>query len=403
MALKNRIVAFVAGVLLGPAIVWAGLETGTYISDLVATNPLGSDLASTLDDHIRLVKSTTKATFPNLNGAVSATDEELSLLAGKTGTVWTSANDGTGSGLDADTVDGAAPITVANPTGTIGLTAVNGSAATAMRSDGAPALSQAIEPTWSAEHVFSTSSSGTTYGIEFASGTPGFLVSETDGSANNKYWNFFAAAEQLNFRILNDAGNADTAWLTVDRTGTTVDTVAFPADNSSKSMIIGTTGTSGANTLIRTAGNRRTLDVIGVTSAQYVLGVHGEAANHANLVVFETDASSVRGSISYNSGGGVIAYNTTSDARLKKNFRPAPSARSVIECVAVESYDWKENGNHVVHGLVAQRLNKCAPYAVTQGDVWQIDPSKLVPALIKYVQEQDDRIGKLEAQLKRMH
>ena len=66
MALKNRIVAFVAGVLVGPAIVWAGLETGTYISDLVATNPLSSDLASTADDHIRLLKSTIKTTFPKL-------------------------------------------------------------------------------------------------------------------------------------------------------------------------------------------------------------------------------------------------------------------------------------------------------------------------------------------------
>lgn len=43
----------------------------------------------------------------------------------------------------------------ANPTAQIGLTAVNGSAATAMRSDAAPALSQAITPTWSGLHTFS--------------------------------------------------------------------------------------------------------------------------------------------------------------------------------------------------------------------------------------------------------
>jgi len=40
----------------------------------------------------------------------------------------------------------------ANPTATIGLTAVNGSAATAMRSDAAPAISQAIIPTWTGIH-----------------------------------------------------------------------------------------------------------------------------------------------------------------------------------------------------------------------------------------------------------
>ncbi len=44
---------------------------------------------------------------------------------------------------------------VANPTGTVGLTAVNGSASSAIRSDGAPPLSQAIVPTWTAQHIFS--------------------------------------------------------------------------------------------------------------------------------------------------------------------------------------------------------------------------------------------------------
>jgi len=42
----------------------------------------------------------------------------------------------------------------ANPTGTIGLAAVNGIAGTFLRSDGAPALDQGIAPTWSALHTF---------------------------------------------------------------------------------------------------------------------------------------------------------------------------------------------------------------------------------------------------------
>ena len=42
----------------------------------------------------------------------------------------------------------------ANPTASVGLTAVNGTAATFMRSDAAPALNQAIVPTWSGLHTF---------------------------------------------------------------------------------------------------------------------------------------------------------------------------------------------------------------------------------------------------------
>src|SRR5690606_7725403 len=57
------------------------VESGTYISDLVATNPVGAtDPKSQGDDHIRLLKSTIKATFPNITGAVTASHTQLSTL-----------------------------------------------------------------------------------------------------------------------------------------------------------------------------------------------------------------------------------------------------------------------------------------------------------------------------------
>jgi hypothetical protein len=65
------------------------LETGTYISDLVPTNPSAGDLISAGDDHIRLLKSTIKATFPNLTGAVAATHTELGYLSGVSSNVQT--------------------------------------------------------------------------------------------------------------------------------------------------------------------------------------------------------------------------------------------------------------------------------------------------------------------------
>jgi len=60
------------------------LETGTYISDLVVTNPTSSDPKSQGDDHLRLIKSTVLATFPNINGAMTSTEEELNILDGAT-------------------------------------------------------------------------------------------------------------------------------------------------------------------------------------------------------------------------------------------------------------------------------------------------------------------------------
>lgn len=60
------------------------LESATYISDLVSTNPTSSDNLSQGDDHIRLLKSTLKATFPNVSGAVTADHTELNKLDGLT-------------------------------------------------------------------------------------------------------------------------------------------------------------------------------------------------------------------------------------------------------------------------------------------------------------------------------
>ena len=63
-----------------------------------------------------------------------------------------------------------------NPTATIGLSAVNGSAATWMTSDSAPPLSQAIVPTWTGNHTFTPGAGliGTT--INAAVNEPGLIV-----------------------------------------------------------------------------------------------------------------------------------------------------------------------------------------------------------------------------------
>lgn len=59
-----------------------GLETATYIGQLVPTNPTGTDPKSAGDDHLRLIKQTIQNTFPNINGAVTVTESELNALGG---------------------------------------------------------------------------------------------------------------------------------------------------------------------------------------------------------------------------------------------------------------------------------------------------------------------------------
>lgn len=47
------------------------LESATYVSGLVTTNPSGSDSISQGDDHLRLIKTVLKNTFPNVSTATT--------------------------------------------------------------------------------------------------------------------------------------------------------------------------------------------------------------------------------------------------------------------------------------------------------------------------------------------
>jgi hypothetical protein len=126
---------------------------------------------------------------------------------------------------------------VANPTGTVGLAAVNGVAATAIRSDGAPALSQAIVPTWTGIHTWS-----------FAE--PRLLLNETDVGADLKLWDIDVNASVLTGRTRTDADGAGVNWLAVTRgTTTAISNIALGNASSNPSYTFlgnGTTTHSGA-------------------------------------------------------------------------------------------------------------------------------------------------------------
>ncbi len=65
------------------------LETFNYIDSLNTANPTATDNVSEGDDHIRGIKTTLKNTFPNVNAAVSPTDEELNYVDGVTSAIQT--------------------------------------------------------------------------------------------------------------------------------------------------------------------------------------------------------------------------------------------------------------------------------------------------------------------------
>jgi microcystin-dependent protein len=58
------------------------LESATYISDLVTSNPAASDGLNNADDHMRLIKSALKATFPSFTAAaLNSTQAQIDAIA----------------------------------------------------------------------------------------------------------------------------------------------------------------------------------------------------------------------------------------------------------------------------------------------------------------------------------
>jgi hypothetical protein len=121
------------------------------------------------------------------------------------------------------------------------------------------------------------------------------------------------------------------------------------------------------------------------------------SAGSTSLLLFQSGSGGATvGSITYN--GSLTLYNTTSDQRLKTNIVDAPSGN--IDDIKVRSFDWIENGNHQPYGMIAQELNEVAPYAVHQpqspDEMMGVDYSKLVPMMIKEIQDLKQRIATLE-------
>lgn len=68
------------------------IESATYVTQLVSTNPAGGDNISSADDHLRLIKAALVNTFTDLRGQVSASAAEINFLRGCSANLQTQIN-----------------------------------------------------------------------------------------------------------------------------------------------------------------------------------------------------------------------------------------------------------------------------------------------------------------------
>jgi len=112
------------------------------------------------------------------------------------------------------------------------------------------------------------------------------------------------------------------------------------------------------------------------------------------------------GSISVNAGGTAIAYNTSSDYRLKNTIEPMAGALAKVAALKPCTYKWNADGSDG-EGFIAHELQEVCPNAVLGAKdavdadgkpVYQgIDTSFLVATLTAAIQEQQAMIEQLKA------
>jgi hypothetical protein len=145
---------------------------------------------------------------------------------------------------------------------------------------------------------------------------------------------------------------------------TTVNTEAMRIDTSGKLVMA-----SNANGLLGqiqagiTANSASTNSVITSTcnsSGPYPFGARGET-NTQGLFGFFDGSNSVIGSIT--KSGSNVAYNTSSDYRLKENIAPMTGALAKVAQLKPVTYKWKADGSDG-EGFIAHELAEVKPLAV---------------------------------------
>lgn len=179
-------------------------------------------------------------------------------------------------------------VSVANPGAQlVGLSAINGSAATAMRSDGAPALDQTIVPTWTGIHTFSLSE-------------PRLKFNETDQGSDLKLWDIDVNAGVFTIRTRTDADGAGVDAFKIARGATTaIGTITFAGD-------IATVSGKALTATAATVGGIR-FSCVGQTGTPPGVGIYSLASNTLNF----STASTGRGS--FDANGNFISLQAVAD------------------------------------------------------------------------------------------
>jgi hypothetical protein len=156
----------------------------------------------------------------------------------------------------------------------------------------------------------------------------------------------------------------------------------------------------GGNVLIgtTTAGTDFTRIASATGSANCLGLVSTDDASDGGYIFFRNSATNGIGNISRVGTTNAVAYNTTSDYRLKEDLKEINGLEK-LSAIKVYDFKWKDNIARM-DGVLAHELQEIIPYAVTgekdAKEMQSVDYSKLVPVLVKAIQELTEKVKQLE-------
>ena len=259
-------------------------------------------------------------------------------------------------------------------------------------------------------------------------GTKYFSVSGNSAGAadGNLLWNAYSTGNET-FAYITTGDvvtrfrqSGDFTWSTAP-SGTAGGAITFVERmklNSSGQLIM-STSTYGLNGQLQvgitasTSGMNSLFSVAGDQNGGYPIGSRGNSSTQGLIGFFDSSNSTI-GSIT--KSGSSVAYNTSSDYRLKENIVPMTGALNIIAQLKPVTYKWKADGSDG-QGFIAHELQAVVPDCVTgekdavetyrdeDGDEQTrpkyqgVDTSFLVATLTAAIQEQQAIINALTARI----
>lgn len=164
-------------------------------------------------------------------------------------------------------------------------------------------------------------------------------------------------------------------------------------------LVSGATGSTAPIGVLNSSGSA------GSAGINISTGQNSFSAPSTFLAFFRPDTTQI-GSVTQSSSTQV-AYNTSSDARMKENVIDTSKGLTDLLKIKVKDFNFINDANkQKITGFIAQELNDIYPDAVTEngddgvgelaksGMPWQVDYGRITPLLVKAIQDLYKLIGK---------